>query len=61
MNPWPSKPNLLITLPLPLPAPPAKNITFLCGFGVPSGFGILALTPDLVVASVSSKSRTVIP
>ena len=61
LNPWPSKPNLLITLPLPLPAPPAKNITFLFGFGVPSGLGIFALTPDLVVANVSSKSKTVIP
>ena len=61
LNPWSFKPSLPITLLLPLPAPPAKNITFLPGFGKPSGFGILALTPDLVVASVSSKSKTVIP
>ena len=61
LNPCFSKFNLLTTFPLPLPAPPAKNITFLFGFGFPSVLGILALTPDLVVASVSSKSKTVIP
>ena len=58
LNPWSSNPNLLTTFDLPLPAPPAKNITFLFGFGEPSGFGILALTPDLVKPNVSSKSKT---
>ncbi len=61
LNPCFSKFNFFITLPLPLPAPPAKKTTFLFGFGKPSVLGILALTPDLVVANVSSKSQVDIP
>ena len=61
LNPSFSNPNFLTIFDFPLPAPPAKNTTFLFGLGFPSILGIVALTPDLVLAKVSSKSKVDIP